>query len=110
MAINTEYAAPEPARSAIDALQGPAVLEFGQPSCGYCRAAQPLLASALESHPRVKHIKVEDGSGRRLGRSFGVRLWPTFVFLADGSEQARLVRPLKSAAFRDALAKVDPPA
>jgi thioredoxin 1 len=37
----------------------------------------------------VRHVKVEDGSGRRLGRSFGVKLWPTLVFLRDGREVAR---------------------
>jgi thioredoxin 1 len=107
MAINMEYAEKEPARSEVDALQGPAVLEFGSLYCGYCRAAQPLLETALDSHPKVRHIKIEDGSGRRLGRSFGVKLWPTFVFLADGQEVARLVRPIKAAAFDEALARID---
>jgi thioredoxin 1 len=108
MAINTEYAKTEPRRSEVDALRGPAVLEFGSLYCGYCRAAQPLLVRALEAHPQVRHLKVEDASGRRLGRSFGVKLWPTFVFLADGREVARLVRPIKAAAFDEALGRIDP--
>jgi len=37
--------------------------------------------------------KVEDGRGRPLGRSFGIKLWPTLVFLRDGQERARVVRP-----------------
>jgi len=41
----------------------------------------------------LRHIKVEDASGKRLGRSFNVKLWPTLVFLADGREVARVVRP-----------------
>jgi thioredoxin 1 len=41
----------------------------------------------------VRHIKVEDGPGRVLGRSYGVTLWPTLVFLQDGREIGRLVRP-----------------
>ena len=41
----------------------------------------------------VPHVKVEDGPGRRLGRSFGVKLWPTLVFLRDGVEVEKLVRP-----------------
>jgi thioredoxin len=41
----------------------------------------------------MRHIKVEDGSGRPLGRSFGVKLWPTFIFLRDGQEVGRLTRP-----------------
>jgi thioredoxin 1 len=102
------YARVEPARADIDALAGPALLEFGTPWCGHCRAAQPVIASALGDHPDVRHIKIEDGSGRPLGRSFRVKLWPTLVFLADGKEVARLVRPHDADAIRDALAQIDP--
>lgn len=107
MALNEVYAAIEPARADIDKLEGPAVLEFGSPSCGHCRAAQPLLASALADHPRVRHIKIADGSGRPLGRSFKVKLWPTLVFLSDGRESTRLVRPEDANAIRGALARID---
>lgn len=106
MAMNNVYAAIEPARAEIDALEGPTVLEFGSPTCGYCRAAQPLLASAFVDHPRVRHVKIADGSGQPLGRSFKVKLWPTLVFLNNGQEIARLVRPGDSA-IRAAFAQID---
>jgi thioredoxin 1 len=67
--LATEYAASEPAREEIDALKGPTLLEFGSPWCGWCRRAQPLIADALAAHPAVRHIKIADASGRRLGRS-----------------------------------------
>jgi thioredoxin 1 len=35
-----------------------------------------------------------------------VKLWPTLVFLRDGVEAARLVRPADAAAIRRALAQV----
>ena len=101
------YAAGEPAREEIDALQGPALLEFGSPWCGWCRRAEPLIADALAAHPAVRHIRIADASGRRLGRSFGVKLWPTLVFLRDGKETVRLVRPHGAGAIREALAQVD---
>ena len=41
------------------------------------------IAGAFASHPEVRHLKVEDGPGRPLGRSFRVKLWPTLVFLQD---------------------------
>ena len=107
MAMNEVYAEKEPARAEIDALQGLALVEFGSPSCGYCRRTQPLLAAALAAHPGVRHIKIADASGRRLGRSFGVKLWPTLVFLRDGKEAARLVRPADENAICDALAGID---
>jgi thioredoxin 1 len=87
-------------------LEGPAVLEFGSPSCGYCRAAQAPLASALADYPNLCHIKIADGSGRPLGRSFKVKLWPTLVFLDNGREIARLVRPDDATEIRRALAQV----
>jgi thioredoxin 1 len=107
MAMNETYAIPEPKRSELDQLAGPTVLEFGSPWCGYSRAAQPLLASAFAEHPGVRHIKIADASGRPLGRSFDVKLWPTLVFLRNGQESARLVRPSDAKAIADELAKID---
>jgi len=107
MAFERAYASSEPARAEIDAVGGPALLEFGTSWCGWCRGAQAPIATALAAHPRVRHIKVEDGSGRALGRSFGVKLWPTLIFLEDGREIARLVRPRDEAAIAAALARID---
>lgn len=100
------YASEAPTRQAINALAGPALLEFGTDWCGHCRASAPVVASALAgytSHAGIRHIKVEDGSGRALGRSFSVKLWPTLIFLANGKEVARLVRPLDQTAVAQAL-------
>ena len=69
------------------------LLEFGTSWCGWCRRAQPLIAEALAAHPGVRHIKVEDAAGKRLGRTFAVKRWPTIVFLKDGRVAGRLVRP-----------------
>jgi len=97
----------EPTRADIDVLAGPAVIEFGSPWCGHCRAAQPLLAAALANHSRVRHVRIADGSGQPLGRSFAVKLWPTLIFLREGKEVARLVRPRDAGAIRQALAQID---
>jgi len=83
------------------------MLEFGSPTCGYCHAVQPLLAAALAGRPNVRHIKIADASRRRLGRSYNVKLWPTLVFLSDGREAARLVRPRDAGAIRECLALID---
>ena len=107
MPLQTRTAQPEPTREEIDALPGATLLEFGTAWCGHCRAAQPLIANAFAAHPGVRHVKVEDGSGRRLGRSFGVKLWPTLVFLRDGAERARAVRPRDIAPIEAGFAAVD---
>jgi thioredoxin 1 len=107
MTATHDYATTEPARSEIDALPGPTLLEFGSPWCGHCRRAQPIIDDAFADHAGVRHIKIADTSRRRLGRSFGVKLWPTLVFLKDGREVARLVRPTDADAIRRALADID---
>lgn len=107
MTMNETYAASEPARADVDLLDGPTVIEFGAPWCGYCMAAQSTIAEAFADHPRVRHLKIEDGKGRPLGRSYRVTLWPTLVFLSDGKEVARLVRPTNARPIREALAKID---
>jgi thioredoxin 1 len=99
------YETAQPERSAIDALPGTIALDFGTNWCGYCRNAEPHIERALAGAQGVQHIKVEDGPGRPLGRSFRVKLWPTVVVLKDGKEVARVVRPLDADAVRDALAQ-----
>ena len=105
--MTVEYAEVEPKRAEVDAMQGATLLEFGSPWCGHCRRAQPLIAEALASHPDVRHIKVADASGKRLGRSFKVKLWPTLVFLKDGKESAKLVRPASAGEVEQALSQID---
>lgn len=83
----------EPTRQEIDASTEPTVIEFGASWCGYCQAAQGDITAAMQKHPGVRHIKVEDGKGRPLGRSFKVKLWPTLVYLEQGVEVGRVVRP-----------------
>jgi thioredoxin 1 len=103
-----EYMARESSRQEIDRLEGATLLEFGNPWCGHCRRAEPLIEEAFAGHGKVRHMRIADASGRRLGRSFGVKLWPTLVFLKDGRELSRLVRPSDSAAVREAFHQIDP--
>ncbi len=84
---------PEPAEADVRSARGLLILEFGTDWCGYCQAAQPIIASALQAHPGIRHLRIEDGKGRPLGRAFRVKLWPTLIFLQDGQEIARVVRP-----------------
>lgn len=97
----------EPGRDEIDAIAEPVVIEFGASYCGHCNAARPLIAAAFAGHSGVRHIRIEDGPGRRLGRSFRVKLWPTLIFMRQGREVARLVRPADSTQIALALAQID---
>ena len=97
------YDSTQPERSAIDAQPGIVALDFGTNWCGYCQAAEGSIRDALAPYPEVRHIKVEDGPGRPLGRSFRIKLWPTVVVLKEGREVARVVRPGDAQDIVDAL-------
>jgi thioredoxin 1 len=84
---------PEPSRDEIDRTAGPLVLEFGAGWCPHCQALAPRLKPLLDARPEIQHIKVEDGKGKPLGRSFRVKLWPTLVFLRDGQVLKQVARP-----------------
>jgi len=100
-----EYLSPTeaPTREEIDRAPGLLLLEFGTDWCGFCRAAAPQVAALLREHPGIRHLKVEDGPGRPLGRSFRVKLWPNLVFLRDGVVVRQLARPT-AAELREAFA------
>lgn len=93
--MSTAYITEEkaPTRAEIDGMPGQVVLEFGTEWCGLCRALEPQVSTLLARHPQVRHIKVEDGPGQPLGRSFRVKLWPNLVFLKDGVVLRQLARP-----------------
>jgi thioredoxin 1 len=84
-------------------LSGDTLLEFGAPWCGHCQAATPAIKEALSEHSELRHIRIYDGKGKRLGRLFKVKLWPTLILLHDGEEIARLVRPLRTDEVRELL-------
>jgi thioredoxin 1 len=105
MAYNATYAEHEPARADVDVSPGITVLEFGAPWCPHCIAAQPLLEAALAARDDVRHLKIEDGPGRLLGRSYRIKLWPSVLILRDGEERARVVRPATQAEVVRALAE-----
>jgi len=99
---NYQEAAPD--RAEIDALPGSVLIEFGVDWCPHCQGAQPFIEAALRATPDLRHIKVEDGPGRRLGRTFRVKLWPTLILMRDGQEIGRVVRPTSTQAISELLA------
>ena len=87
------YAVDAPQRGEIDALPGLVLLEFGVDWCPHCQGAQAPIAEALSGIEAIQRLKIEDGPGRPLGRSFCVKLWPTLILLRQGQEVGRSVRP-----------------
>jgi thioredoxin 1 len=106
MATLTPYSSQAPSRAEVDTLPGVTVMEFGTNWCGICQGAQASIAKAFEPHAGIRHLKVEDGPGRPLGRSFKVKLWPTLIFLRDGAEVARVVRPANATEITEAFASL----
>jgi thioredoxin 1 len=107
--MSKTYEATQTTRAEVDSLAEPVVIEFGTSWCGHCMAAQPLIESAMADYPALHHLKVEDGPGRPLGRSFRVKLWPTLIFMACGQEVARLVRPASVGEIAGALRQIAAP-
>ena len=89
-------------REEVDGMAGMVLLEFGATWCHHCQAIQPELERLLGQFPQIHHIKVEDGRGKPLGRSFRVKLWPTLVLMRDGQVIRALVRA-GDAVIREAL-------
>ena len=105
MTYTAAYAGHEPSRGEVDALPGITVLEFGAPWCPHCIGAQPLIEAVLAGRDDVRHLKIEDGPGRPLGRSYRVKLWPSVLVLRDGEERARAGRPTTREVLVRALAE-----
>ncbi|MFZ2512297.1 MAG: thioredoxin family protein [Gordonia sp. (in: high G+C Gram-positive bacteria)] len=102
----TGYSEHQPDRTEVDTLPGATLLVFGTDWCGYCRTAERPMRDALAEHPDVQVIKVEDGPGRPLGRAYGVQLWPSLIFLREGVEVERLVRPSTAEPIAAALTRI----
>lgn len=90
----------------IHEVSGDTLLEFGAPWCGHCQAATPGIKQALAENSELRHIRIYDGKGKRLGRLFKVKLWPTLILLHEGKEVDRLVRPLRTDEVRQLLSKI----
>lgn len=102
---NPEYSEEAPTPEQIESLSGDAVLEFGAPWCPHCQAAMLALKEVLSepSFQDLLHIKIFDGKGKRLGRAFTVKRWPTLILLRDGKEIARIVRPTQVSDVRELI-------
>jgi thioredoxin 1 len=104
--FNTNYLEEAFTLEQISELAGDVLIEFGAPWCGHCQAASTAIKEALSEHPQLRHIRIYDSKGKRLGRLFKVKLWPTLILLQDGNEVARLVRPLEADEVRQLLSKI----
>ncbi|MCV2403876.1 thioredoxin family protein [Marinomonas sp. C2222] len=106
LGYSADFLEKTPKVEGLTRMSGWALLEFGTNWCGYCKAAQPLLCTVMESYPKLPHMKVFDGKGKKLGRQFKVTLWPTLILLKDGEEKGRLVRFVSPDQIQDLLSIV----
>lgn len=84
------------------APSGRVLVEFVSPSCPVCQRMAPVVAAAEHDcrgrDVHVQRVDVSEASGSALAHQFNVRGVPTFVFLDQQHEVARLVgeQPLSS--------------
>ena len=102
LGYNPSYSQEAPSLEQIESLTGEALLEFGVPWCPHCQLAMKAIEEVLSelSFKDLPHIKILDGKGKPLGRSFKVKRWPTLIWLRDGKEVARIERPLRASDMR----------
>lgn len=103
--FNPNYSEQSPSLEEISEINGYVILEFGTHWCGHCQAAMSAIKETL-SKRNLPHIKVEDGKGKKLGRLFNVKLWPTLILLNSGNEVARLLRPTQAHEVEEFLTEV----
>lgn len=103
MPFATAFTEPAPEITDLSDLPGTVVVEFGTEWCPHCQSAQVFFREALQDRRDITHIKIEDGPGRKLGRYFKVKLWPTLVVLREGQEIGRVTRPTSAAAVEEQL-------
>ena len=77
----------------LTASKGWLLLEFGENWCPICQQAQPLIREVLTRFTDIERKMIIDGKGKRLGRVFKVKLWPSLILLYNGEEKGKLVRP-----------------
>jgi len=103
MGFTSDYSEDAPSLKEIHDLSRDAILEFRAPWCGHCQLASSAVQQVLNEQSRFPHIKVYDGKGKRLGREFKVKLWPTLILLHNGQEVKRIVRPTNAEQIRQLL-------
>jgi len=104
--MSESYRKEQPTREEIEGLPGVVVLNFGTDWCGYCSGAAPHIERGLAHFDSISHVKVEDGPGRPLGRSYKIKLWPTLIVLKDGQELGRIVRPTDADAIAQEIERL----
>ncbi len=93
MTFEADFKVEEPTCSEVDAYQGLVIIEFGAEWCPHCQTLAPLLRRFIADRDNIRHIKIADGKGKRLGLTFRVKLWPSLIFLRDGQLVQQIARP-----------------
>ncbi|OGD56579.1 hypothetical protein A2V71_02690 [Candidatus Berkelbacteria bacterium RBG_13_40_8] len=64
--------------------RGNAIVEFGAPWCGSCKASEPIIASLQSNHKEISFAKIDVGKAPGLASRMGVMSLPNILVIKKG--------------------------
>ena len=87
----------------------PAVLDFYATWCGVCKRAEPMVMRLARQHADVNFIKIDGDQFPDKREKYGIRAFPTFVFLDTQGNEVHRVEGMDEKDMAAGLAKVRKP-
>jgi len=79
-------------RTRVEKADGPVLVKFGAPWCGWCRKLEPVLEELADDYgDRLSFVKVNTDDHKDIAGRFDVRGLPTMILFNGGRQVERIV-------------------